>query len=432
MNFNFNYKKQSIFLIFIIVLASISLYFVSILAFFPNNIKLVNGIASELEFNVPLSVPFEATITPETVSVLNVNNEQVKDNITISLNDSLILETEESGRALMTLNAFGIPVKKVTIDILPDVEVVACGMAVGVRINTEGVMVLGTGSVTNDSGKSENPAKDILKSGDLLISANSQQLSSNNQLQEIVKNSEDGIIDFQVKRNDEIINAKVMSVKSDNENKIGVWVRDSTQGIGTITYYNPTTNKFAALGHGVLDIDTKKLMSVKQGQIMKSEIVSIKKGEKGSPGELVGDIDTNNILGYVKSNSPYGIYGTLDLSSVLQMPKEKMKIGLQGSVHEGPAKIRSNIEGETIEEFDIYIESINKHSADDTRGMVIRITDPKLLSKTNGIVQGMSGSPIIQDDKLIGAVTHVFVQDPTKGYGIFIENMLNYEKTVER
>ncbi len=417
-------------LLFITLLAALTLttfYFVSVYAFFPNNIKFING----TNFKLNLGAPIEVTITPETVTALNVNDRQVTENITVTLNDSLTLSSPESGTAMMTLNAFGMPVKKVMINILPDVDVVACGMAVGIRIDTEGVMVLGTGSVTNETGQSVNPSEGILKSGDLILSANNQKLTNKEQLMDIVKNSNSDI-EFTVKRENEIINAKVTPVKSKekNESTIGVWIRDSTQGIGTVTYYNPSSGKFAALGHGVQDVDTKKLLSVGSGRLMQSQINSVKRGSRGTPGELLGDINSTSILGYVKRNSAYGIYGTLDVAGIVHMPKEKVQVGLKDAVHEGPAKIRACVSGTEILEYDVYIESVNKNSMDDSRGMVVRITDPNLLSKTSGIVQGMSGSPIIQDGKLIGAVTHVFVQDPTKGYGIFIENMLNEERMV--
>jgi stage IV sporulation protein B len=163
----------------------------------------------------------------------------------------------------------------------------------------------------------------------------------------------------------------------------------------------------------------------------KTLITAVKEGKKGSPGELVGEIVNSEIIGEITNNSAMGVYGTINDESVAQMPQKKMRVALQNEIHEGPAKIFANVEADIVKEYDIYIETINRYSKDDSKGMVIKITDPDLLSKTGGIVQGMSGSPIIQDDKIIGAVTHVFVQDPTKGYGIFIENMLKQEKKID-
>jgi len=329
--------------------------------------------------------------------------------------------------SLYLVNAFGIPLRRARAHVLPDMEIIPVGRAVGVRINSDGLMVLGIGSVKAYDGTIKNPCEDILKPGDLLIYANSQRLGSKEQLMQIIKNSKE-FVNFKIKRDGEISAVKIPTVTdADGINRIGVWVRDSTQGIGTITYYNPTTGRFAALGHGVQDVDTKKLLQVKGGYLMDSTIKSVRKALKGSPGELIGDINTSRILGYVKHNSNYGIYGTLEISAIPDFPKERFKIGLKDAVHEGPAKILSCVNGNGVNEYDVFIETINRNTSDDTKGMIVRITDPNLLARTNGIVQGMSGSPIIQNGRIIGAITHVFVQDPTKGYGIFIENMLAEE-----
>jgi len=211
---------------------------------------------------------------------------------------------------------------------------------------------------------------------------------------------------------------------TDGVRRIGIWVRDSTKGIGTLTYYIPGTGAFGALGHGILDVDTKKLISVRNGVIMPSTITSIVRGARGNPGELEGSVDTNVTLGNVQLNSPSGIYGTLSPSFIGTLPAQTMPIATRSQIKEGPATILTNVVGNTVQSFDILIEGVNRSASDETKGMIIRITDPDLLAATGGIVQGMSGSPIIQNGRLIGAVTHVFVQDPTKGYGIFIETML--------
>jgi stage IV sporulation protein B len=425
--FGFGFKRTSIWNIAIIatILCATLGYFITEIHRLPSHIQLLEGKANELRYDLP----FKATIENESRTVLKVNHASVADNFTFDFNGLNVIEPDETGRATMTLNAFGFPVKKIALDILPDIELAPCGMAVGVSINTDGVMVLGTGRVDGEDGKSYNPSDGILRSGDLILKADDQELKSKDELMQIVRGSLDEI-NFQVKRGEELIEAKITPVlaAADNENKIGVWVRDGTQGIGTITYYNPATNNFAALGHGIMDVDTKQLMSIKSGEIRVSNVSSVIKGRKGAPGELIGEMRGKSVIGRVERNSPYGIFGSIDMRSQGLMPKERVKIGLQNVIHEGPAKILATIEGTDTRQYDIYIEGVNRGgSGDDTKGMVIRITDPELVMKTNGIVQGMSGSPIIQDEKIIGAVTHVFVQEPTKGYGIFIENMLKYE-----
>ena len=404
----------------------ILIYFIFNIINFPNEIKLTENIEHKLKFNSP----FSATIEPDTVNVLKVNNKPVESNIDVALNDTLTIESAQACKAQMTLNAFGMPIKRVTLDILPEIEIVPCGLTVGVEIKTDGVMVLGTGSVKTENGGASSPAEGKLVSGDLIMDINGHALINKNDLINTVENSETDL-DIKIKRDNTMINTTISPVESitDNQKKIGVWVRDATRGIGTITYYNPVSKKFGALGHGILDVDTKKLMSVKDGTIMEANITDIKKGNKGSPGELVGMLNSDVTLGQIRINTPYGIYGSMDLMGINKLTTEKMPIALQDQVHEGPAVIYSNVDSE-IKQYDIYIESVNHFSNDETKGMVLRITDPALLRKTNGIVQGMSGSPIIQDGKVIGAVTHVFVQDPTKGYGIFIENMLRQENNI--
>ena len=238
-----------------------------------------------------------------------------------------------------------------------------------------------------------------------------------------------------IKRDNELLEIYVTPIKSeiDKSYKIGAWVRDETQGIGTITYYNPKSYTFGALGHGITDIDTRKIIPIKNGKIMKAEITSIKKGQRGIPGELTGAIyDTEEAqLGTIELNTSQGIFGKLDPKKMKAFPKKSFPIAFQNEIHEGKAIILSNISGDKIEEFEIVIQKVSRFQQDISKGMIIKITDPRLLDKTNGIIQGMSGSPIIQDGKLVGAVTHVFVHDPTKGYGIFIENMLKNESNLE-
>jgi stage IV sporulation protein B len=408
-----------------LLLCAVLAYFTASFVFFPSEINLTENRVNRFSFNIPVT----ATILTESVSALSVNDVPVRGSVTVSLSEPLRIEPQESGTASMVLSAFGIPMKKVTLSVMPDIEVVPCGMTVGVRINTDGVMVLALEAVNTGDGTPRSPCEGRLKPGYLLTGANGETLNSHADLARIVENSE-GAVNLSLKRGGQNLYTSVMPVKSvlDGKNKIGAWVRDSTQGIGTITYYNPATNTFAALGHGIMDVDTKALMSVKTGEIMESEITGVKKGGKGAPGELVGSIRKSNVLGNIRVNNPYGIYGSVNISALNRLPSERMKIAFQNDVHEGPARIRSNIERSEIAEYDVYIESVNRFSGDDTKGMVIRITDPELLRRTNGIVQGMSGSPINQDDRLVGAVTHVFVQDPSKGYGIFIENMLKQER----
>lgn len=390
---------------------------------FPREIRLTENTQHRLAFRAPL----RATIKPETVEALKVNHQPAQGPVTVNLQAPVWIEAGSSGTATMTLSAFGFPVREVTLDVLPGLEVIPGGITVGVRISTNGVMVLGTGSVTDEDGLIHNPSAGKLKAGDLILNANGKDLANKEDLISAISESGETLT-LHIKRENETIQTIIKPVRSERGNMIGSWVRDSTQGIGTITYINPTTRTFGALGHGIMDVDTKKLMSVKSGYITAADITGIKKGARGTPGELIGEINPSEPLGQIKTNSPFGIYGIMNENSFHTKSPYTVRIAKQDQIEEGPATIRTNVVGDEVREYAIYIENVNRFSTDDTKGMVIRITDPELLKLTGGIVQGMSGSPILQNGQLVGAVTHVFVQDPTKGYGIFIENMIRQDQ----
>jgi len=299
---------------------------------------------------------------------------------------------------------------------------VPVGITVGVRFYTQGIMVLATGEVEDKSGIGYNPSEGKIFAGDIITKANGKEVKDIEELIKVIDASY-GAVNLSILRD-----AKPMQItiypeisSEDGQRRIGCWVRDSTQGIGTITYYDPSTGLYGALGHGIVDIDTKKLMAVKEGNIFESNIVDIKKGQKGAPGELIGEIMTDNIIGSITKNTKLGIFGNIN-TNYEKLPKNAMWVANRKDIYEGPAKIRSNIEGGEIKEYDIFIESINPDITQD-KGLVVRITDQGLITRTNGIVQGMSGSPILQGGKIVGAITHVFVQNPLRGYGVFIENM---------
>ena len=410
--------------IFFIILINLMFIIPTIInfIFFPSQINLLAGNTHKIDFNIPAV----ATIVSDDENILNINNKPSKNNENINLNETVYLKSNKEGSVNMQVSLMGIPLKNVTVSVLPNMELIPCGDSVGVRIDTQGVMVLGLGSVVGEDGKEYEPSKNILEPGDMILKINNKEIDSKETLINCIENNT--TLNMEIKRDNEIKNITVNCVKGeDGKNKIGVWVRDSTQGIGTLTYINPKTKTFGSLGHGIVDVDTKEIMEVKDGKIMKSNIVDIKKGEKGSPGELVGSIKKDEELGIITNNTNVGIYGKITNDDFIYN-KKSIPIGLKDSVEIGPAKILCNIEDNVVEEYNIEIESINKYNIDDSKSMVIKITDERLLNKTNGIIQGMSGSPIIQNGKIIGAVTHVFVNEPSKGYGIFIENMLEAEK----
>lgn len=299
------------------------------------------------------------------------------------------------------------------------------GQAIGITLESDGILVLGTGSVTGRDRHVYYPAESILREGDVILEADGEILEDKEALAAAVKDSGESL-ELKVMRNDSVIDVSLNPVQciEDGSNKIGVWVRDSTQGIGTLTYIDPSDGSFGALGHGVYDADTGELMTVKSGNVVKSEITGVKKSSKGVPGEMTGVLDKSEVLGSISVNTEEGIYGKLSDDAVSSLYSEPLEIASAEDIKTGDAVILCSLENGEKEEYAIKIESVDLKHADADKGLVIRITDERLNDKTGGIVQGMSGSPIIQDGKLVGAVTHVFVREPDKGYGIFIENMI--------
>lgn len=417
-------NKKKIFIFFLVIINLIFLLPIILnFIFLPTKINLLVGNTHKIDFNIPAV----ATVVSNDDSILSVNDKPLQEKENINLNETIYLKSEQEGLIDMKVSLMGIPIKNVTVSVLPNTKLIPCGDSVGVRIDTQGVMVLGIGTVIGEDGKEYEPSKNILKPGDMILKVNNTDIDSKETLINCIENNDN--LNIQIKRDNIIQNVNMNCIKGENgKNKIGVWVRDSTQGIGTLTYINPDTKYFGSLGHGIVDVDTKEIMDVKDGKIMKSEIIDIKKGEKGSPGELVGNINKTENIGEITNNTNVGIYGKITDDKFIEN-KEALPIGFKDSVQIGKASILCNIDGNNVEEYDIEIESINKYNIDNSKSMVIKITDERLLEKTNGIVQGMSGSPIIQNGKIIGAVTHVFVNEPSKGYGIFIENMLETEKT---
>ncbi|BFL46878.1 SpoIVB peptidase [Lactonifactor longoviformis] len=317
------------------------------------------------------------------------------------------------------------PLKKVKVQIVEDTWVAASGTPIGLYMETEGVMIIGSGDVVSTDGIAYQPAEHIVQAGDYILKANGTDITNKNQLISMIHDSNGETMELLVDRNGEEIPLSLTPLLGeDNSYKLGIWVRDNTQGIGTLTYVDAHGN-YGALGHGISDVDTGELLKLDRGELYQAEILSVMKGSKGNPGELSGVINyqKSNQLGSIDINSEKGIFGTIPTESRESLHLVPMEVGLKQDVTTGSAKILTTVKGET-KEFDIEITEIFWDQADTNKAFSIQVTDPDLLEYSGGIVQGMSGSPVIQNGKIIGAVTHVFVQDATKGYGIFIENML--------
>ncbi len=390
------------------------LYFVIEYIFIPKNIYMTTGES----YVVNMSTPFDGEI--ESNEVLSINNKKVKDNIYLDLANDNIMKSEEDTVANINVKLLGLPIKKVQLCFMPEKKVEVIGRTVGICIDTKGVLVLGVGQVKSTDGKEYMPCKGILRSGDIILEIDNIKINNKEELIDAVKNK--STIKIKAMRNDKEFNINVNPIKSvdDNTYKLGLWIRDSTQGIGTITYYDKENNTFAALGHPINDVDTGEKMKIDGGEILDANIIKAEKGQIGTPGALIGNIDFNRTIGYINSNENNGIFGKM----CGKIDGIEMPIGYKNDVKTGNASIYVNTSGKFVEKYSIHIDSINKYNTNDTKNFVLTITDKRLLGMTGGIVQGMSGCPVVQNGKLIGAVTHVFVNDPTKGYGIFVENML--------
>ncbi len=333
------------------------------------------------------------------------------------------------GKVNVQLKLLGyIPIKSITIESLPTRRVVPGGHSIGVLLQSRGIMVVGFAPVLNKAGDKVYPARDKgIEIGDLVYRVDGKMVSSENELARIIDEKKGESVSLSIKRQDKFINVSVKPVPCGETSRyrVGLYVRDGIVGVGTLSFWDPNTHEYAALGHIIVDADTRQGIDVLQGKIVSASIQTIKRGKPGQPGEKIGIFNGNGqIEGNISKNTFYGIYGKTGVEIDNPISAYTMEVGYAHQIREGPAEIYTVVNGEDIEKFNILIERVYPER-NNGKGMVIRVTDPRLLNLSGGIVQGMSGSPIIQDSKIIGAVTHVFLNDPERGYGIFMDSMLS-------
>ena len=335
------------------------------------------------------------------------------------------VEVSQNGSYQIRCKWLGVlPLKTIKVHTVEKQEVLVSGSPVGIYMETKGVLVIDSGEITDREGIRRTPAEHIIQSGDYICKIDGKVLTGKKQLMQLVRENRGKPMELQVIRHQETIELEMTPVETaDGSYKLGIWVRDNIQGIGTLTYVEPD-GTFGALGHGISDTDTGERLEISDGDLYRADILSIRKGTAGTPGELRGVINyrEENRIGTICGNSQYGIRGQLEPGKYSESMK-KIPTGLKQEIQTGKAEIRCDI-GDGIREYQCEILEIDSNARDTNKCFVLRIRDDDLLSRTGGIVQGMSGSPVLQNGKLIGAITHVFVNDPTKGYGIFIENMM--------
>lgn len=406
---------KKFFLCFIEIILLISLIYVISIDNIPNNIILFE----DEEISIP------------TIFGLDIQDLETKQAAT-SIGDTI---SKDKNPIQLQLSLFDkIPVKKLNVNVIPDTSVVVLGNTIGLKLYTNGVMVVGMSEVTGEQNQKEKPYKESgIEEGDIIISVNQKEVTCTADLINNINECNGEAVEIKYVRDGETYTSSIKPTKTDNNYyKIGLWVRDSAAGVGTISFYEPETGMFAALGHGLTDVDTGELITIAKGNLVTTNVVSVVRGEKGKPGEMKGTIMNQTDIGDISRNTKFGIFGKLNNLSSLNINKEDvLEVATRDEIKEGAAKIVCALDSNKREEYDIEIQKIFKNNNSDNKSMIIKVTDEELLEKTGGIIQGMSGSPIVQNNKVIGAVTHVFVSDPTMGYAIFADLMIKQMREVE-
>ncbi len=438
-------EKKYRFFLWMLLLAGVAgifltLYF-SYLNKIPSQIRIRAGVEQEFNFRVPVSgeiyrTPQEAapvaTVTDlseeEQEAYLLAMEEEKAKSIHVDFAHTVKFRANEIDAYQMELKLFGVlPYKQVDVEVIQDKLLIPSGMPIGIYVKTDGVLVVGIGEFESSGGDNVSPAKYVLQKGDYILKCNGEAVENKKQFISMVEDSAGEDMVLTIRRNNEVTDVMINADKNRMEEwKLGIWIRDNAQGIGTMTYEGADST-FGALGHGINDVDTSILMNLEEGTLYKTEIVGITRGANGAPGELTGYIeyDSENVIGEITENTAAGIFGICDEELMENSVYDPIPIALKQEISLGPAQIICSVSGEP-EFYDVEIVEVNLDQENVNRGIVIRVVDEKLLTLTGGIIQGMSGSPIIQNGKLAGAVTLVLVNDSTKGYGIFIEEMLTH------
>lgn len=387
----------------------------------PGDIKLRVGEEHVIDLGLPLSGEIIKTEKKDDESM-----QAATSSIYVDLSNSVTMKADTLSSYQMNLKLFGwIPFKQVNIEVIKDMTLTPVGLPIGIYLKTDGVLVIGIGEFVSLDGNEVSPSKYLLKTGDYITAVDGVEVSAKKKFIEMIEESDGRPVVLSIRRGEEEFDVEVRPVQNQNAKyKLGIWVRDNAQGVGTMTFVDSEGN-FGALGHGINDVDTSIVMELDSGTLYHTDIIAIKKGVKGEPGEMTGMIEytDKNILGIITENTAKGIFGTCNEKMLSRIEAEPLPIGLKQEVQLGPAQILCTVDGKP-KYYDIEIKELYLEHTNVNKGIVLQVTDPQLIAVTGGIVQGMSGAPIIQNGKLIGAVTHVLVNDSTSGYGIFIEEML--------
>lgn len=408
--------KRKLLKLSLILILLVSYFYTCSMISIPRNIVIMEGENLNLKMATGLSLTSQDQDTVLTAS--NINKQKIS----------------EAGVEKLRLNLFGnIKIKDVNVDVVPKTKVIPIGTAIGMKLYTKGVLVVGMSQIKDANDEKKRPYENSgIEQGDTIIAINNNEVSNTNELIEEVNNSNGNAITVKYEKNNETLETSITPVKSGNEYKLGLWVRDAAAGVGTLTFYEPNTNSFMALGHGISDIDTEKIVDIASGELITASILTIKKGVKGTPGEIRGTIENGNNIGKIGKNTNLGVYGTVTNKNYLDISgMEEMEVATRSEIQEGKAQIICQLDNNGRKTYEIEIEKIYLANNTDNKSMLIKVTDKELLEKTGGIIQGMSGAPVIQNGKFVGAVTNVLVNDPTQGYAIFGDMMIKQMRSVK-
>ena len=416
------YRILLSFLLLINVGMILAWYWKEIEARVPNHIYLFQNQNVKIDLQVPATGSW---VEAKDAIVITNGSRKNSGNRTFALDKPITFTASTLGSYQAELKWFGLfHYKYIHFDVIEEAKVMPSGRAVGLYVQSDGIMVLGTSQIDGKDGFSYEPAKDILQPGDTILQVDDKEVTTIEQVIDALQKGDKRKVTLKVSRDKNKLKIKLDKILAqDGQYKIGVWLREDTEGIGTLSFVTDQ-NQFAALGHGITDVDTGKLIRLNKGRIYPAQIDGIQRGESGSPGELIGSVNLSptNCIGKIQSNTPLGITGQMTEEHFFYDKTKAYSVGLKQEVKVGKAWILCQL-GSSVKKFEITIEKVNVNSRDN-KGLVIRVTDSKLLKKSGGIVQGMSGAPILQNNKVIGAVTHVFVNNPARGYATFMENML--------
>lgn len=408
----FLFFKENLFKIILILILLVILVYVTNITSIPESIILFEN--DEFNLDIIAGLKLEETIP-------------VGSNLTKK-------SQNDFGKKEYNISLLGLNVRTITTNTIPKTKVIPLGNLIGLKLYTEGVLVVGVSQIKGQDNKIYKPYEQAgIKQGDSIIEINNEEVNTTEELISCVSRCNGNPIDIIYINEGKVLETQIVPVETEKDTyKIGLWVRDAEAGIGTATFYESKSNSFAALGHGIQDVDTQELVDISSGELVTSQVLNIQKGKKDNPGKIEGTIENSKKIGEIYSNTNFGIYGNSKNIGVLNIfGIKEVEVASRKEITLGKAKVICTLEDGKREEYELEIQKIYINNNKDNKSMLVKITDDRLLEKTGGIIQGMSGSPIIQNNKLVGALTHVLLSDSTKGYALFADTMVSQMRTNE-